>query len=137
MLRKPDHNFCTGFPLCHWLFFPSVQLSLDARKISVNGYVLGGLRYDISGPQAGSRTNSRVTGGFLYAATNSLKRFTVITFRISKYIFIEATSKSNFRNDFLSNKEAKIFKKPPAHIQKVLSQFLSPSKKIHLLKHSF
>jgi hypothetical protein len=56
---------------------------LDAEKIRVNVNVLGGFRYDISGPQAGSGTNLRVTGGFLYAATSSLKRVTVMTFRIS------------------------------------------------------
>jgi hypothetical protein len=79
MLRKPDHNFCNAFPLCHWLTFSSVQLSLDAGKIR-------GLQYDISDPQPGSRTNLRVTGGFLCAATISFfKRVTVLTFRISKY----------------------------------------------------
>ncbi len=38
-----------------------------------------------SEPQAGSGTNSRVMGGFLYAATITLKRVTVMTFRIIKY----------------------------------------------------
>jgi hypothetical protein len=53
LLCKLDNNFCTGFPLCHWLIFSGVQLSLDAGKIRVNVNVLGGLRYDISGPQEG------------------------------------------------------------------------------------
>jgi hypothetical protein len=58
---------------------------MDAGKIRVNVNVSGGFWYDISGPQEGSGTNLRVTGGFLYATTSSLKRVTVMTFRISKY----------------------------------------------------
>jgi hypothetical protein len=60
---------------------------LDAGKIRINVNVLGGLWYGISGPKAGSGTNLKVTGGFLYAATSSLKRVTVMTFRISKYFY--------------------------------------------------
>jgi hypothetical protein len=75
--------------------------------VGLTVYILGGLRYEISGPQAGSGTCSRVTGGFLYAATISLKRVTVMTFRISKYFH---RSKSKLRYDFLNNKEAQKLK---------------------------
>jgi hypothetical protein len=57
-----------------------------------------------SGPQESSRTIFIVKGGFLYAATSSLKRFSGMIFRISGCFH---RSKSNFRFGFLYNKAAK------------------------------
>ncbi len=134
MLREPDHNFCTGFPLCHWLIFFSVQLSLDAGKIRFNVYVLDGLLFVISEPQAGSGTNSRVKGGFLYVATISLKRVTEMTLELLS-IFIEASQ--NFRYNFLNKKEAKhFFKHHSAHTESIDLIFEAHTKNIHLVTNS-
>jgi hypothetical protein len=60
IVPEAEHNFCTGFPFCHWPIYSSVHSSLDGGKIRLIVHVLvwgGGLpafQYDIIGPQAGS-----------------------------------------------------------------------------------
>jgi hypothetical protein len=42
------HNFCIGFPPCHWPIFSGVHPSWDAVKILIIEHVLDGFRYAIS-----------------------------------------------------------------------------------------
>ncbi len=63
--QKPHQNFYTESGLCHWLFFSSVHLSMDAWKISLNKQAMDGLRnkfeYHWSQPGSGASFKGTVT----------------------------------------------------------------------------
>ncbi len=88
---KASSEFLFAFFLFHWLKISNDHLLLDSGNICLNLDVLGGLWRNFQDHrQLCFGSILEVTGGFVYAATSSLKR-ALKSFSLAKCCYPEAT----------------------------------------------